>query len=406
LNCFTKNCCIAARNPPTMRIGIDAHFVSYELRGIGKYVLQFVSRLIQTDESNEYVIYGDPQMFPKSRGCTNVTFRDPSGLPYPLWEQLVLPLWVHQDRLELLHCLANTAPIALPRHIKLVITVHDVMYLLPSAVLSASKVLRQQLGTFYRRMVVPGVARRADRIIAVSEFSKREIAEYLNIIPDRIRVIHEGIDPHFGSLAGAIALPPKQIGGEDLESPFILALGAGDPRKNTLAVIRVYASRWRELPNREQLVIVGLRDWRSSAAYGLVRQLGLDKRVLFAGYVSEELLAWLYTSSRCFLYPTLYEGFGFPVLEAMACGAPVIASDCTSVSEIAGDAAILVDPSSEESIGNALVRLLQDEPLRRQLIQQGRARVQKFDWQDTAQKMRGVYAELSECANGLAFVTS
>jgi len=251
-------------------------------------------------------------------------------------------------------------------------------------------------------MAVPKVVRRADRIITVSEFSKKEIAEYLGIIPDRIRVIYEGIDPHFASLADAITSPPKEIGGESLDSPFILALGAGDPRKNTLAVIRVYGSRWRDFPNQEKLVIVGLRDWRSSAAYRLVRQLDLSKRVLFAGYVSEELLAWLYASSRCFLYPTLYEGFGFPSLEAMACGVPVITSDCTSVSEIARDAAILVDPSSEEGIGNALVRLLRDEPLRRQLIQQGRARVQKFSWQDTVQKTLGVYAELSERTNAQA----
>jgi glycosyltransferase involved in cell wall biosynthesis len=389
-----------------MRIGIDAHFASYELRGIGKYVMQLVSRLIETDKSNEYVIYGDPEMFPKSRACSKVRFRNPAGLPYPLWEQLVLPLWVHQDRLEVLHCPANTAPAALPRHIKLVITIHDVMYLLPSGVLSASKVPRQQFGRLYRRMVVPRVVGRADCIIAVSEFSKQEIVEYLGIVPGRIRVIHEGIDPHFGSLASVTTLPSNDIGGDSLESTFILALGADDPRKNTMAVIRAYASRWREFPHQEKLAIVGLRDWRSSAAYGLVRQLGLAQRVLFAGYVPEKSLAWLYTSSRCFLYPTLYEGFGFPVLEAMACGTPVIASDRTSVSEIAGDAAILVDPSSEAAIGNALVRLLGDEPLRHQLIQQGRARAQKFDWQDTVQKTQGVYAELSESANELALVPS
>jgi glycosyltransferase involved in cell wall biosynthesis len=269
------------------------------------------------------------------------------------------------------------------------------MFLLPASVLSASKVFRQRLGNFYRRLVVTRVARRADRIIAVSEFSRQEIIEYLKILPGRIRAIHEGIDPDFGSLAKATTSPPKEIGGENLDAPFILALGAGDPRKNTLAVIRVYASRWREFPNQEKLVIVGLRDWRSSAAYKLVRQLGLSKNVVFAGYVSEELLAWLYASARCFLYPTLYEGFGFPPLEAMACGVPVITSDCTSVSEVAGDAAILVDPTSEESIGNALMRLLRDEALRRQLIQRGKARVQKFGWQETVQKTLGVYAELS-----------
>jgi glycosyltransferase involved in cell wall biosynthesis len=245
------------------------------------------------------------------------------------------------------------------------------------------------------------MARRADRILTDSAYSKQEIAEYLGILPDRIHVIYLGIDPHMASLADAITSSPE-IGGQSLDSPFILALGAGDPRKNTLAVIRAYGLRWREFPNQEKLVIVGLRDWRSSAAYRLVRQLGLSNRVLFAGYVSEELLAWLYTTSRCFLYPALYEGFGFPPLEAMACGVPVITSDCTSVSEIAGDAAIFVDPCSDESIGSGLMRLLSDEALRRQLIQQGRLQAKKFNWQDTVQKTLGVYAELSGRRNAQA----
>jgi glycosyltransferase involved in cell wall biosynthesis len=381
-----------------MRIGIDAHFASYELRGMGKYVLHLVLGLVQSDEYNEYVIYGDPGVFAPLRGRANVKFRNPKGLPYPVWEQLVLPIWVRQDRLDILHCAANTAPLALPRHLRLVITIHDVMYLLPASVLSASNVFRQRLGNFYRRVVVPRVARRADLIITVSEFSKREIVDCLRILPGRIRVIYEAIDSRFASLADAIASPPKEFGGEILDAPFILALGAGDPRKNTLGVIRAFASRWRDLPNQEKLVIVGLRDWRSSTAYSLVHELGLEKRVLFGGYVSEGLLAWLYTSSRCFLYPTLYEGFGFPPLEAMACGVPVITSDCTSVSEIAGDAAILVDPSSEEAIGNALVQVLRDESLRMQLIERGRARVQKFTWHETARKTMRVYEELRECA--------
>ena len=382
-----------------MRIGIDAHFASYELRGIGKYVVQLVSGLMQADGTHEYVIYGDPRMFPQPNGRGNVKFRNPGSLPYPVWEQAVLPRWVRQDGVELLHCPSNTAPVALAKQVKLIITIHDVMYLLPGSVLTPSKVFRQRFGNFYRRLVVPRVAGRADRIIAVSKFSKREITEHLRIVPNRIHAIHEGVDEQFARLAGAITSPPKEMGGERLDGPFILALGAGDPRKNTLAVIRAYESRRRELPNQEQLVIVGLRDWRSSAAYGLVRELGLSKDVLFAGYVSEELLAWLYSSSRCFLYPTLYEGFGFPPLEAMACGTPVITSECTSLPEVAGDAAILVDPTADKSIGDALVRVLQDEPLRRQLIQRGREQVRRFGWQDTIQKTLGVYTELSEGTN-------
>lgn len=380
-----------------MRIGIDAHFASYELRGIGKYVIQLVSGLVQSDEYNEYVIYGDSRRFPQLNGRANVKLRDPGPMPYPLWEQVVLPYWVRQDGVEFLHCPANTAPVILPKDIKLVMTVHDVMYMLPASVLSASNVFRQRLGSFYRRAVVPRVARRADRIIAVSEFSKREIVQRLNVIPERVEVIHEGIDPNFASLAGDLGFPPKDLEGKTLDSDFILALGAGDPRKNTLAVIRAYASMWRDLPNQEKLVIVGLRDWPSSTACQLVKQLALDDRVHFAGYVSDELLAWLYSFSRCFLYPTLYEGFGFPVLEAMACGTPVIASDCTSVPEIAGAAALFVDPTSEKSIGDALLRILRDEPTRLDLIQKGRDRVRQFSWQNTVRRTLSVYTELCEC---------
>jgi glycosyltransferase involved in cell wall biosynthesis len=380
-----------------MLIGIDAHYASYQLRGIGKYVVQLVSGLVHTDQSNEYLIYGDPQMFSPLSGCSNVRFRNPTGLPYPVWEQLVLPVWARIDRLDLLHCPANTAPLLLPRDLRLVITVHDVMYLLPASDLSASKVFRQRLGNFYRRRIVPLVAGRASCIIAVSEFSKGEIAEYLKIVPNRIRAIHEGISADFPSLADAIETFPRKIGEGTLDSPFILALGADDPRKNTIAVIRAYATSWHHLPNREKLVIVGLRDWRTSPLYGLVMRLGLNERVVFAGYVPEELLAWLYRSSSCFLYPSLYEGFGFPVLEAMACGAPVIASNNSSVSEIAGNAAILVDPSCEKSISDALLRLLCDERLRRHLIEQGRARIEQFSWQETIRKTLGVYTELGGC---------
>ena len=378
-----------------MRIGIDAHFASYELRGIGKYVVQLVSRLIR-DESNEYVIYGDSRIFPQPGKYGQVRFRDPGKLPYPVWEQFVLPRWARQDCIELLHCPANTAPLWLSKHIKLVLTIHDVMYLLPVSTLSASNVLRQRLGKSYRRTVVPRVARRADRIIAVSDFSKRQIAERLRVAPEHIDAVHEGVDSGLSSKAGDAVGEADAAIREQLDLPFILVLGAADPRKNTLAVIRVYAARWRELPNRERLVIVGLGDWRSSPAYRLAVELGIEKKIVFAGYVSEGLLAWLYSSSSCFLYPTLYEGFGFPVLEAMMCGTPVITSGSTSIPEVAGDAAVFVDPTSEKSIGDAVVTLLRDERLRQDLIRRGRERVSKFSWENTAEKTLRVYSGLEE----------
>lgn len=385
-----------------MRIGIDAHFTSYELRGIGKFLIELVSGLAGTDKSNEYVVYGDSRAFPQQNGRGNVRFRHPSRVPYPIWEQFVLPRWARQDGIQLLHCPANTAPVALPKKVKLVMTIHDVMYLLPESVLAGSKVPRQRFGRLYRRAVVPRVARRAERVITHSEFSKQDVARYLKIVPGRIRAIYPGVDPNFASSADALGSAPQEIGGERLDSPFILAPGAGDPRKNTLRLIRAYGLRWRELANQEKLVIVGLRDYESSAASLLVRELGLGKQVLFAGYVSEELLAWLYKSSRCFLHPTLYEGFAHPVLEAMASGTPVITSNCTAVPEVAGDAAILVDPNSEKEIGDALVWVLGNEALRNELIQRGKARVRQFSWQNTVRKTLEVYTELGGHASARA----
>lgn len=383
-----------------MRIGIDAHFASYELRGIGKYVVQLVSGLMHAPEAHEYVVYGDPRIFPQPNGRGNMRFREPRSLPYPVWEQFVLPRWVQQDGIELLHCPANTAPIGLAKHIKLVITIHDVMYLLPESVLTGSKVLRQRFGSFYRRSVVRRVAERADRIVADSEYSKQEIFDYLGIPLERIRAVHLGIDQEYAGRAEGLNTPPAEIGKERRDAAFVLALGAADPRKNTLGVIRAYGARWREFPNQERLVIVGLRDWRTSAACDLVCQLGLDDRVILAGYVSEESLAWLYTKASCFVYPTLYEGFGLPPLEAMACGTPVITSNCTSIPEVAAGAAILVDPKSEKAIGDALARVLRDEALRQELILQGKARVKQFGWQNTVRKTLGVYADLNGHGNG------
>jgi glycosyltransferase involved in cell wall biosynthesis len=358
---------------------------------MGKYILHLVRGLLRADECNEYVIYGDSRVFAAEHWTARVKFRNPGRVPYPLWEQAMLPVWIRQDRLDLLHCPVNTAPVAMPKGVRLIVTIHDVMFLLPDSLLEASRVLRQRLGNFYRKTVALLTAGRAERVITVSEFSKREIAEHLGIPSNRIRVVHEGVDAEFDSMVERATLT-RELGCDDLfDSPFVFVLGSGDPRKNTLGVIRAYASIYRDLPEKEKLVIAGLRDWRSSRAYKLAREMGIETKVRFASYVSEATLVWLYRNARCFVYPSKYEGFGFPVLEAMACGTPVITSNCTSIPEIAGDAAILVDPRSSESISGALVRLLQDEVLRSELIRKGRERVLNFGWENTVQNTLAVY---------------
>ena len=381
-----------------MRIGIDAYYASCELRGMGKYIVRLVCGLLDADRSNEFVIYGDAHKFPGLTPRDGVEFRAPRGWGYPIWEQVVLPEWALNDRLDLLHCPANTGPLVMNRHIRLVLTIHDVMCLVPSTILRPSRISRQRFGRAYRRIIMPRAVKRADSLITVSEFSREQISEYLHVERDRVHVVHEGISEEFASLASRGEAPVERIGPVKHDDSFVLALGAGDPRKNTLGVIRAYALASQKLLPRVKLVIAGMRDWRYSEAYRLVQQLGLGNDVLFVGYVSEPALAWLYSHARCFLYPTLYEGFGFPVLEAMACATPVIASNRTSVSEIAGGAALLVDPSSSEAIAAAMLRVLGDAALQRELVLRGKARVHHFSWQSTVSQTMDVYSTLASGA--------
>jgi glycosyltransferase involved in cell wall biosynthesis len=376
-----------------MRIGIDALFTARELRGIGKYTRFLVLGLAKAAPENQYVVYGPARAFPELQSHRAIEFRDPRGLPYPVWEQCMMPRWARRDRLDILHSTANTAPLLLPRSVRSVVSIHDVMYLLPAEVMPPSRVPRQYLGNIYRRAVVPRAARRADLVITVSEFSKRQIVEYLGVDASRIRVTYEGVNLLPGEGAPARETPPQCFAGRRLERPFILALGAGDPRKNTARILRAYASVRERLPQEEALVILGMRDWRTSPLRGLAQSLGINDAVFFADYVSDEDLRWFYASARCFLYPTLFEGFGFPILEAMAMGAPVITSNVSAVPEVAGAAALLVDPTSEEAIGEAVLLLLREEPLRAKLREKGRAQIRKFTWEEAVQRTLAVYEE-------------
>jgi glycosyltransferase involved in cell wall biosynthesis len=367
-----------------MRIGIDAQFAAYEMRGVGRYITNLIRGLAQADAKNYYTIYGPRSAFPELHGRSNFQVCEAGNVPYPIWEQFLLPRWAQRDRLTLLHSPANTAPLRLSRRTQLLITVHDVMYLLPPPLLPRPSVWRQRLGNAYRRWVVPAAVSRADGLLAVSDFTKRQIVEMLHANSSNIRVIYEGIETP--TIAPA-QLPP---------GPFVLALGAPDPRKNTRRIIEAYAPLRRSGKIQEKLVIVGLRKWRSSPFWSLAQDLRVGEDVVFRDYVADPELAGYYSAARCLLYPSLYEGFGFPPLEAMALGTPVIASATASLPEIAGEAALFVNPLSTESIQEALLRMLQDEGLRMTLIAKGRAQAARFTWEKAVAGTLQLYRDLHE----------
>lgn len=381
-----------------LHIGIDARLIHYR-RGMGTVVYSLINewvRFITTPCDNAPIPFRLTLYVDSARAVTaaapfandHVSVRQFGPAFYPLWEQWLLPRQVLKDEVDVLYCPANTAPIFLPAPIKLALTIHDVMYLLPQGQLPTSPSLYQRLGRHYRRWVVPKAARRANLIVTDSQFSRRDILQYLgrslSTSADAIQVVTLAAAAEYGpQLPENVALGLAQL---KVRPPYILGLGAIDPRKNTTRLIEAFA----QLENRSQkLVITGL-DPAAQAYFGKLAQqygLNLGNDVILLGFVSERELAALYAGATLLLYPSLYEGFGLPVLEAMACGTPVITSNTSSIPEIAGEAALLIDPTDITAMSNAMQRLIDAPSLRQQLIKSGWVRASQFNWQFSAKLM-------------------
>jgi glycosyltransferase involved in cell wall biosynthesis len=387
-----------------MRIGIDIRYALHTRRGIGSYILNLLRKLIEIDREHQYFLYTDVDdlegVIPQQDNFQIVKISLPKYLPdrvetgqtksksFAIWEQILLPIQAYTDRLDLLHCTGNTAPLYLHPSIELVLTVHDVMFALPSTILSKPKSLYSSLFNQYCTWLLPWIVRRSQTTISVSNYSKQDIIKYTQTNPQKIQVIYPGIDPKFkrvndlivSEIRSKLALPDR----------FILAFGAPDPRKNTTTVLNTFLN-FCQFNDDRSLVIAGVNDTYKTT---LLQQIGsspFKQRIKILPFVDDADLVAIYNAADLLLYPSLYEGCGFPVLEAMACGTPVIASNLTSIPEVAGDAAILIDPMDIDGITSALVQLSTDRDLRQRLIDRGYQQAQSFSWRRTAQENLNIY---------------
>jgi glycosyltransferase involved in cell wall biosynthesis len=382
-----------------MRIGIDARFITqFPRRGIGSYSLNVVRELVRLNPEFEFFLY----ISASDKGqdlpiADNVRVRKLFMPTYPLWEQLALPCAAIRDRLDILHCLGNTAPLLLSRSIKLILTLHDVMFLQNEAVLPRPTNIYQVIGRLYRRLICPRVARSAGQIITVSDFSRRDICR---MIPDLdsqcIHVSYQSCDIIFNKVS-SLTFETKEAASK-IKS-YIFALGADDPRKNTLRLVKAYLHLYKTQGLEHSLVISGYSNWEKSEAYNLVMHAGATEKVRFLPFVSMDELVRLYRNAVLFVYPSLYEGFGIPLLEAFSCGCPVIASNSTSIPEVGGDAVLYVDPLCIEEIGSSIFRLIHDKDLRVELIQRGHARALAFSWGETAMQTVSAYERCLAISN-------
>jgi glycosyltransferase involved in cell wall biosynthesis len=267
----------------------------------------------------------------------NVKIRRLWPSTYPLWEQLALPLAAHRDELDILHALGNTAPVWLPSHIKLVLSLHDVMFLQSGQLIPKPYTLYQRAGRLYRSLVSPLNAHRSQAVITVSNFSQKDILKFIpGLFKQKVLSIHNACDPQFG-----LTVPRNK---KMNDRPFLLCLGASDPRKNTLKIVQAYLNIIKNHGLEHDLIIAGYQNWENSPSHRLVRKAHAESRVIFRPFLTVDELIMLYQQATALLYISLYEGFGIPILEAFISGCPVIASNTTSIPEVGSDAAIYVDP--------------------------------------------------------------
>lgn len=362
-------------------IGIDAHMVGSHETGNETYIVGLAEGLIALGGYRYRIYTPRPAAFPGHSQLRKDLLRVIPDVPAVARLGWLYPALARQDKLDILH-MSYVAPPRSPCPI--VLSVHDVSYRIFPGFFSPR--VRFIIGA----LVGPSM-RRASRVIVPSQATRRDIVRFYRIPSDRVSVIPlAATSDYVPQPADVVARVVRKYG---LSGRYMLAVGNVQPRKNLARLVEAFGAIADTHPD-VQLVIVGQSAWKASQVGEVVACFGLAERVRFTGYAPRDDLPGLYSGATAFCYPSLYEGFGLPVLEAMACGAPTITSNVSSLPEVAGAAAILVDPTSISELSNALQRLLSDEEARRQYAELGLARAGQFSWSRTAQLTRHVYDEI------------
>jgi glycosyltransferase involved in cell wall biosynthesis len=369
-----------------LHIAIDAHAVGTGLAGNESYVTNLIEALAEIDTANCYTLYVTKREAVErySGRWAHVFVR----LTQPHTPLIRIPLTLvaelRRRPVDLLHVQYTAPPLA---PCPFVATIHDLSFEhLPQTFKRRS---RLQL-----RLTVRRTARAAAHIITSSDYSRRDIIKTYGIPKERTSVTHLAAPAHFAPVTNEREIE-RVRGVYGIEGDYVLAVGSIQPRKNLVRLITAYALLRRSRPadNLPRLVLVGKRAWLYGETLSAVQQYGLHNFVTFTGYVSAADLPALYTGALCFVYPSYFEGFGLPPLEAMQCGAPVITGDRTSLPEVVGNAGLMFDPFDERALCSTLARVIDDAPLRAELRRKGLERARLFDWRKTARLTLAAYEQ-------------
>ncbi len=376
-----------------MRIGLISYLLhqgaDYRAAGVSVYTHMLLESLPRVCPKHQYLSFHGRDASPV-KDVEAVVSRLNTARPVLriAWEQAVLPFELRRHSIDLVHGTVNVLPV-LNRKAS-VVTVHDLAFMRRPETFHLTR-------RWYLQAAVADSARRATRLIAVSENTRRDLIDVFSIPEKRIDVVYSGVSDHFRARPSEdlTAFRRQTMAGR----PYLLHVGTLQPRKNIDVLIRAYAELRVSDGIPHALALVGARGWMYQSLFDLVVTLHLEDHVHFIDYVAPDRLPLWYNCADLFVYPSAYEGFGLPVLEAMACGVPTITSDASSLSELAGQACLTVEPGSQEALQMAMARVLRDSGLQSTMRVMGLERAKLFSWEETARQTVKVYQQASgQCA--------
>ena len=370
-----------------MRIGIEAQRIFRNNKhGMDYVVLEEIKELQKSDNRNEYFVFVAPGEDHCLHDSKNVHIIEIGSNFYPLWEQFSLPRAVNQLNLDMLHCTSNTAPILCK--IPMILTLHDIIFLEPRD--KSNKSLYQNMGWLYRRFVVPRILKKCKRIITVSEFEYNNIISKLHIPEEKMVMIYNGYNEWFKPVEDIELIYQQYI-----EEPgYYFFLGNTDPKKNTERTLIAY-SHYLEKSNVKRKLLMA--DLDRSFLDDIIERNHIENikdYMVIPGYIKNADLPYVYNNAFAFLYTSLRESFGIPLLEAMACGTPVITSNTSSMPEIGGSEALMVNPQNADEITEKMLLLEEDNIIYQKQKEIGIRRAQQFSWKYTAEQLLTVYEDV------------
>ncbi len=376
-----------------MRIGIEGQRLFRKKKhGMDIVALELIRNLQEIDQINEYFIFVKKDEDPCLKETSNFKIIELKDSFYPIWEQFLLPKAAAASGCEILHCTSNTAPVH--SSIPLVVTVHDIIYMEKLSLFRKGFSAYQKFGNLYRRWNVPMCIKRSQCVITVSEYEKQRIASFFHIDDKKLKAVYNGVGQHFKQITDLHLLNEIRMK-YHLPERFFFFFGNTDPKKNTKGVLKALSLFNQTSKKKIPLVML---DYDKKELASLIQEIGdpdLTSLVKLTGYVPNAELPALYSLATIFLYPSLRESFGIPMLEAMACGVPVISSNTSSMPEVGGDAAYYIDPFQPEQITEAIKIILNDDSLRKDMVEKGFKNANNYSWRAMAEHVLSIYQNLA-----------